>query len=98
MVDGKWELTTRTPKGDVVAILDVKTENGTATGTLSNNDGSVPISNGKYDGTELTYKFEAKTPLGQAKGKAILTPDGDKITGKVKLLVGSFTVDGVRVE
>ena len=59
MIDGKWELTTKTPKGSVVAVLEVKTDGGVATGTLSNKDGSIPISNGKFDGTELTYKFEA---------------------------------------
>jgi len=98
MVDGKWKLTTFTPRGEVVAVLDVKVDDGVATGTLSNDDGSINISNGKFDGKELTYKFNAETPLGQAKGKAILEPDGEQLNGKVKLLVGSFKVEGVRVD
>jgi len=98
MIDGKWQLTTHSPRGDIVAILDVKTDGETVTGTISNDDGSVDITHGKFDGKELTYRFEADiAPLGKTKAKMALTPDGDTLKGKAKLLVGSFNVDGVRV-
>jgi len=99
MIDGKWQLTTHSPRGDIVATLDVKTDGGAATGTLSNEEGSVDITHGKLDGNELTYRFEANiAPLGKTKAKVALTYDGEKLKGKTKLLVGSFDVDGVRVE
>lgn len=99
MIDGKWQLTTSSPRGDVVAILEVKADGGAATGSLSNDDGSVDITQGKFDGKELTYRFEADLPpLGHTKAKVALTFDGETLKGKTKLLIGSFDVVGVRID
>ena len=46
MVDGKWNVTIKTPAGDKSGVLELKTEGMTLTGTMSGPDHSVEISDG----------------------------------------------------
>ncbi len=47
MVQGKWQITIKTPMGDKSGVLDLKVEGTTLTGSLSDDSHHIPISDGK---------------------------------------------------
>ncbi len=63
---GDWEITIKTPGGDVAATATLADEDGKLTGTLRRDDGQmgeVSVS-GTIDGKALKLSFTAQTPQG----------------------------------
>jgi opacity protein-like surface antigen len=55
-VDGKWTGTVSTPMGDLPVQYEFKADGATLTGTtLGFDGGSVPIKNGKVDGSKIAF-------------------------------------------
>jgi opacity protein-like surface antigen len=55
-VDGKWTGTVSTPMGDIPVAYEFKADGASLTGaTLGPDGGSVPIKNGKVDGSKISF-------------------------------------------
>ena len=93
-VDGKWNITIKTPMGDQNAELTLKQEGDALTGTMSGAMGAVDVANGKVEGDTLTWSASVTSPMPVTldfTGKI----EGDAISGDVKLgAFGSSTFSG----
>jgi len=93
-VDGKWNITIKTPMGEQTGVLTLKEEGGALTGEMSGSSGNAPVENGTVDGNKVTWhsKVTSPMPLTLEFDGAI---DGDSISGNVKLgAFGSSTFSG----
>jgi len=93
-VDGKWNITIKTPMGDQTGVLTLKQEGDALTGEMSGSSGTAAIENGKVEGEKLTWHSKVTSPMPitlEFEGAI----DGDKISGDVKLgAFGSSTFSG----
>lgn len=93
-VNGKWNLTIKTPMGDQKGVLTLKQEGDALTGDMSGAMGAVPIENGKVEGGSLKWHAKVTSPMPitlEFDGKL----DGGNIAGSVKLgAFGSSTFSG----
>ena len=56
-IDGKWEATQETPRGEMTLVFDLKADGDALTGVVSNDFmGESEISDGKIDGDSVTFK------------------------------------------
>ncbi len=86
-VDGKWNMTMKTPMGEQNGTLDLKADGGALTGEMSGATGTVQIEEGKVDGDNVSWNAKITTPMPMTlefEGKV----EGDALSGTVKL--GAF--------
>lgn len=86
-VNGKWNLTIKTPMGDQKGVLTLKQEGDALTGEMSGAAGATPIENGKVEGETLKWHAKVTSPMPitlEFEGKE----DGGNLAGSVKL--GAF--------
>ena len=86
-VDGKWNITMKTPMGEQNGTVSLAANGGELTGEMSGSTGTVAIENGKVDGDAVSWHAKIKNPMPMTlefDGKV----DGDAISGNVKL--GAF--------
>lgn len=93
-VDGKWNLTIKTPMGEQTAVLTLKQEGDALTGEMSGQAGTTPIENGKVEGDVLKWHAKVTSPMPitlEFEGKE----DGGNLSGNVKLgAFGTSTFSG----
>ena len=93
-VNGKWNLTIKTPMGDQNGVLTLAQDGDSLTGDMSGAMGSVPIENGRVEGGSLKWNAKVTSPMPitlEFDGKQ----DGDNLNGSVKLgAFGSSTFTG----
>lgn len=93
-VDGKWDLTIKTPMGEQKAVLTLKQEGDALTGEMSGAMGAVPVENGRVEGDRLKWSAKVTSPMPitlEFDGGL----DGGDIAGNVKLgAFGSSTFSG----
>ena len=93
-VDGKWNITIKTPMGDQNATLTLKQDGSALTGEMYGAAGSSAIENGKVDGDTLSWHAKVTSPMPITLEFAGKT-EGDAISGTVKLgAFGSSTFSG----
>ncbi|GJL93127.1 hypothetical protein [Hyphococcus sp.] len=96
-VDGKWNITIKTPMGDQTGVLTLKQEGDALTGEMTSPSGAAPIENGKVEGDTLMWHAKVTSPMPitlEFSGKT----EGDAISGTVKLgAFGSSTFSGTAV-
>ena len=95
MVDGKWNVTIKTPAGDKSGVLELKTEGTTLTGSMSDAGLSAAISDGKVNGNELSWSAKITKPM-RLSLKFTATVEADRISGAAKHLLGKATFTGTR--
>jgi hypothetical protein len=96
-VDGKYDIVVKSPMGDQPSTLELKAEGTTLTGTQSAQGRSQPITDGKVDGNNVSWKNAITTPFPMTLEFAGAV-DGDAIAGTVKAgSFGSFPWTGKRV-
>lgn len=86
-IDGKWNMTMKTPMGEQNGTLDLKADGGALTGEMSGATGTVQIEEGKVDGDNVSWNAKITTPMPMTlefEGKV----EGDSLSGTVKL--GAF--------
>jgi hypothetical protein len=94
--DGTWTTTMNTPMGAQNGTMELKTDGGTLTGTLSGPQGSLDIEDGTVDGNSLAFKASVTSPMAMTL-EFSATVDGDSISGDVKLgAFGNATFTGTR--
>jgi hypothetical protein len=75
---GTWDVTVKTPAGDIPITAALTHEAGRITGTVSTHLGELPVE-GTMDGTTLTLSMVAKTPQGDIPITMTGELDGDSI-------------------
>jgi hypothetical protein len=95
MVQGKWNITIKTPMGDKSGVLDLKTDGTALTGSLSSDEYQAAISDGKVDGNKLSWSAKITKPM-RMSFKFSATVEADRISGAAKYLLGKATFTGTR--
>lgn len=95
MVQGKWNITIKTPMGDKSGVLDLKTEGTILTGSLSDAEHFAAISDGKVEGNKLSWSAKITKPM-RMSFKFTATVEADRISGAAKHLLGKATFTGTR--
>jgi hypothetical protein len=95
MVQGKWNITIKTPMGDKSGVLDLKTDGTALTGSLSSDEYQAAISDGKMDGNKLSWSAKITKPM-RMSFKFTATVEADRISGAAKHLLGKATFTGTR--
>ena len=96
MVQGKWQITINTPMGEKSGVLELLVNGKTLTGSLSDADHHVAISNGKIEGNKLSWQAKITKPMHlNFKFSAIV--DEDRISGAARHMLGTATFRGTRV-
>ena len=95
MVQGKWNITIKTPMGDKSGVLDLKIEGAALTGSMSDADHYAAISDGKVQGNQLSWSAKMTKPMRMSL-KFTATVEADRISGAAKHLLGKATFTGTR--
>ena len=95
MIQGKWNITIKTPMGDRSGVLELKVDGKTLTGSLSDAEHHVLISDGSVVGNQLKWKAKISKPISMS-FKFTATVDQDRISGDARALLGSATFSGTR--
>jgi hypothetical protein len=95
MVDGKWNITLKTPRGDKSGVLDLRAEGATLTGSLSDGEHHAAITDGKVDGNKLNWSATITQPM-RMSIKFTATVEADRISGAAKHWLGNATFTGTR--
>lgn len=96
-VDGKYEIVVQSPMGPQPSTLELKAEGNVLTGTQSAQGRSQPITDGKVDGNNVSWKNAITTPFPMTL-EFSGTVNGDALNGNVKAgSFGSFPFTGKRV-
>jgi hypothetical protein len=96
MVQGKWQVTIKTPMGDKSGVLDLVVEGNTLTGSLSDGEHYVAISEGKLQGNKLSWSARITKPMRMnIKFSAIV--EADRISGAARHLLGTAAFSGTRI-
>ncbi|WP_353816523.1 hypothetical protein [Agromyces sp. SYSU T00266] len=82
-MDGRWHIESPSPMGKQESQLDVVTNGGTATGTITSMGGSTDILDATVDGDNLSFHIDVTTPM-KMKINFNLTIEGDALSGKIK--------------
>ena len=96
MVQGKWTITINTPMGEKSGVLEWLVSGKTLTGSLSDADHHVAITDGKIEGDKLSWQAKISRPM-RLSFKFTATVDADRISGTARHLLGSATFRGTRV-
>jgi hypothetical protein len=95
MVQGKWNITIKTPVGDKSGVLELKTEGTRLTGSLSDAEHFAAISDGTVEGNRLSWSAKITKPM-RMNLKFTATVEADRISGAAKHLLGKATFTGTR--
>jgi hypothetical protein len=96
MVQGKWKITINTPMGDKSGVLELLVNGTTLTGSLSDADHHVAISDGRIDGNRLSWQAKIAKPM-RLNFKFTAIVDADRISGSARHMLGSATFSGTRI-
>jgi hypothetical protein len=96
MVQGKWKITIQTPMGEKSGVLELLVNGKALTGSLSDAEHHVAISDGKIDGNRLSWHAKITKPM-RLNFKFTAIVDEDRISGTARHMLGSATFSGTRV-
>jgi len=96
MVQGKWNVTIKTPVGDKTGTLDLIVDGARLTGSLYDADHIAAINDGKIQGNKLTWSATITGPM-RLNLKFTATVEADRIDGTARHLLGSAQFSGSRV-
>jgi hypothetical protein len=95
LVEGKWNITIKTPMGDKSGVLELKVDGNKLSGSLSDADHHVPISDGEVAGNRLTWKAKITKPMRLSfKFSALI--EEDRISGSAHHMLGTASFAGNR--
>jgi hypothetical protein len=95
MVQGKWNITLKTPMGDKSGVLELNEQGTQLTGSLSDGEHYAAITDGKIAGNQLSWSAKITKPM-KMNFKFTATVDADRISGDAKHLLGKATFTGTR--
>lgn len=95
MVQGKWNITINTPMGVKSGVLDLSVSGTTLTGTLSDAEHRVAISDGRVEGNKLSWKAKVTKPM-RLSFKFTAIVEQDRISGEARHMLGTAAFNGTR--
>ena len=95
MVQGKWNVTISTPMGERTGVLELHVQGKAVTGSLSDGEHHVAITDGKLDGNKLQWQAMITKPM-RLNFKFTAVVEGDRISGAARHMLGSATFSGTR--
>jgi len=95
MVQGRWHITINTPMGDKSGVLDLTVVGDNLTGSLSDGDHHVAISDGKIEGNELRWSAKITKPM-RMNFKFTASVNENRISGVARHLLGTASFTGTR--
>ncbi|HMC20999.1 MAG TPA: amidohydrolase family protein [Thermoanaerobaculia bacterium] len=93
-VEGTWNLTVKTPQGDVSIIATLHLESGHLTGTFSGDAGSGDIRGGTVDGATVEFTISARTQAETSDWVFHGTLRDSTMDGTVSTTGGTFQFSG----
>jgi hypothetical protein len=96
MAQGKWNIMIKTPMGDKSGVLELHVDGDTLTGSLSDGDHHVAISDGKIEGNKLSWQAKIVKPM-RMNFKFTAVVEHDRISGAARHLLGAATFSGTRL-
>ncbi|HEX3915410.1 MAG TPA: hypothetical protein VHW71_18070 [Steroidobacteraceae bacterium] len=94
-VQGKWNITINTPMGDKSGVLELHVDGASVTGSLSDADHRVEITNGRIEGNQLSWQARIAKPM-RLSFKFTALVDQDRISGEARHLLGTARFTGTR--
>jgi hypothetical protein len=94
-VQGRWNVIIKTPMGDKSGVLELETDGTRLTGSLSDGEHHVAISDGTVEGNQLTWSAKIVKPM-RMSFKFTATVEADRISGAARHLLGKATFSGTR--
>ena len=95
-VDGSWDTIVKSPLGDQKAVLTVKTDGDSWTGSQVGAMGAVDIKDGTVEGDTIKWPMSITVPMPMSLDCSA-TAEGDTLTGSVGAgAFGSFPMTGTR--
>jgi hypothetical protein len=91
-VGDKWDVTFKTPNGDLQAVVTVRTDAGKVEGTISSQMGEAPFT-GTLEGKALKVSFNFATPQGTLPITMTGDIEGDTIPNGKAEIVGMGTME-----
>jgi hypothetical protein len=91
----KWNVTINTPMGERSGVLELHVEGNTVTGSLSDGEHHVAISDGKADGNKLTWQAKITKPMRLSFRFSALIEE-NRISGTARHMLGTATFSGTR--
>jgi hypothetical protein len=96
MVQGKWNITIDTPMGEKSGVLELLVSGNKLSGSLSDADHHVAISDGRIEGNKLSWQAKITKPM-RLSFKFTATVDQDRISGAARHMLGTATFSGKRI-
>ena len=95
-VDGEWDVVTRSPIGDQRAVLTVRSDGDTFTGTMASPLGALDVNDGRVEGDTLIWTMDMKAPFPMLL-TCKATISGDSLEGGVTAgAFGTSPITGTR--
>ena len=95
-IDGTWNTVVKSPLGDQKAVLTVKTDGASWTGSQAGDQGTAEITDGIVDGETIKWTMSIVVPMPMTL-TCQATAEGDTLTGSVGAgAFGSFPMTGTR--
>ncbi|CDR02955.1 hypothetical protein [Streptomyces iranensis] len=82
-VEGTWDLSISTPIGRIKAVIELRDEDGTLTGTAHGAGEEVPLADVALDGDRLIWRQAITKPM-RLNLAFTMTVDGETMTGTSK--------------
>jgi hypothetical protein len=95
MVQGKWNVTITTPMGERSGVLELHVQGKAVTGSLSDGEHLVAITDGKVEGSKLQWRAQITKPM-RLSFKFTAVVEGDRINGTARHLLGTASFSGTR--
>jgi hypothetical protein len=95
MVQGKWKITINTPMGEKSGVLELLVSGKNLTGSLSDADHHVAITDGRIEGNKLSWQAKITKPM-RLSFRFTATVDEDRISGAARHMLGTATFSGTR--
>lgn len=95
VIQGKWNVTIDTPMGQRSGVLELHVQGKSLTGSLSDGEHHVAISDGKVEGNTLTWQAKITKPM-RLNFKFTAVVEGDRISGAARHMLGNATFSGTR--
>lgn len=96
MVQGRWNITIATPMGDKSGVLELCVDGNTVTGSLSDADYHVDISDGKIAGNTVSWRAKITKPM-RLSFKFTAVVEENRISGAARHMLGSAPFTGTRM-
>jgi hypothetical protein len=95
-IDGVWNISMKTPMGQMEGDLTLVTSGTALTGSLTGPNGPEPLIEGVVKGNDLSWAIKLSKPI-KVTVHYTATVEGDSINGKAKLgIFGSAPMVGTR--